>query len=200
MLGIAGTKQAYTRRSLCIAEFQKMIEIAMKNASACDNKRVKWMAYVRLCDVEEFVLDPFGVIDETSIPEGIYSVEGHVMINRGLLVRDSFQDCLKKKSYVHDSLPASHLSVMGYDKEKNTVLSMANHCPFSAVDAEHFLCKAWIVTKSTFGGSHLSKKPKLSNSHTHPLPVIHRLADQSLEEIHEKNQGIVFVQCCIVSR
>jgi hypothetical protein len=118
MLGIAGTK-IFTRRSLCIDEFQKMIEMAMKSASVRHNGRVKWMAYVTLCDIEEFVLDPFGLIDETSIPEGIYSIEGHDMINRGLAVRDSFQDCLQKiVSYVHHSLPASHLSVLGYDKEK----------------------------------------------------------------------------------
>jgi hypothetical protein len=63
---------------------------------------------------------------------------------------------------------------------------MTNRRPFSAVDAEHFLCKAWIVTKSTFGGSRLSKNPKLSNSHTHPSPVLHRTADESLERIMTK--------------
>jgi hypothetical protein len=118
MLGIAGTK-APTRRLLCIAEFQKMIESAMKSASVRDNGRVKWMAYITLCYIEEFVLEPFGAIDETSIREGIYSIEGHEMINRGLAVRDSYQDCLQKiVSYVHHSLPASHLFVLGYDKEK----------------------------------------------------------------------------------
>jgi hypothetical protein len=183
MLSIA-RKKTTNGRSLCITELQKLLEMAMKRSSVRHYGRVKWMAYVSVCDIEEFVLDPFGEIDETSIPEGIYSVEGHDMINRGLSVRITYQECLKQiVSYVYNSLPVSNLSVLGYEKEINAVMSMANRRPFSAVDAEHFLCKAWILTKSTFGGSRLSKRPKLSSCHTHPSPVLHRVEDKSLERI-----------------
>jgi hypothetical protein len=183
MLHIAGSR-TLSKRTKCIAELQSMLQLAMMKSSVSEHGRVKWMAYVSVCDLEEFVLDPFGPVDETSVPEGIYSREGHDMVNRGRSFRISFEECLKEiVSFVQTSVPLLHLRILGYEKECNSVVQLVNRRPFSPVDAEHFLCKAWIVAKSTYGCTRLSKYPKLTSAHTHPSPTIHCIADDVIETV-----------------
>jgi hypothetical protein len=76
--------------------------------------------------------------------------------------------------------------MLGYEKKGDAIVEMVNQRPFSAVDAEHFLCKAWIVAKSTLGCSRLSSHPKQSSAHTHPSPIIHRKADEVIETVMSK--------------
>jgi hypothetical protein len=44
-----------------------------------------------------------------------------------------------------------------------------NDLPFSYVDAEHFLCKGWILVKKTFGSYRNSKYPNSLEAHLHPI-------------------------------
>jgi hypothetical protein len=58
-------------RTRCIEEIQNLLENAMDMSSVRDYGRVKWMVHSVLCDIKEFVIDPFGDIDDLSdIPEG----------------------------------------------------------------------------------------------------------------------------------
>jgi hypothetical protein len=72
------------------------------------------------------------------------------------------------------------------EKNGDVVQNIVIGRPFSGVDAEHFLCKAWIVAKSTFGNSRLSKYPRLCNAHTHPSPVIHAIREKVTDDAMKK--------------
>jgi hypothetical protein len=92
-------------------------------------------------------------------PVGVYSQRGHEMVKCGS----------------NNSLNYQKGQVLGVEKNGDDILNVVNTRPFSAVDAEHFLCKAWIITKSTFGSSNLSNYPQLCSAHTHPSPVLHAI-------------------------
>lgn len=49
------------------------------------------------------------------------------------------------------------------------------------MDAEHFLCKSWIIAKSNLG--QISEYPWQSNHYTHPHPVIHGIGEKQLSNI-----------------
>jgi hypothetical protein len=175
------------QRSQCIGELQTLLEDAMEYSSTVrEHGRVKWMAYIIICDMEEFLIDPFGIVDESSIAEGNYSIHGLDMVNRTNERRITFQECINEVvSYIYQTTPVEHWLILGYRKADNEVENIVNGRPFSGVDAEHFLCKAWIVAKSTFGNSRLSKYPRLCNAHTHPSPVIHAIGEKVTENAME---------------
>jgi hypothetical protein len=143
---------------------------------------VGWMAHLAISDLEEFVVDPFGMVHNLSIPEGKYSREGLDMANRALDTRIEYGECLDRiVCYIRANTPVEHLKVLGYYKVDNVVLNVVNKRPFSCVDAEHFLCKAWIISRLTFGNSQLSTTyPKQCSAHTHPSRVLHNLADDEM--------------------
>jgi hypothetical protein len=73
MRDIAKNPDAKGNRLQCTALLQKMIEHAMESSAVHNYGGVKWMAYIAVCDLEEFVLEPFGPIDSSMIPVGVYS-------------------------------------------------------------------------------------------------------------------------------
>jgi hypothetical protein len=170
-------------RTRCVTEIQKLLENAMDMGSVCDYGRVQWMAHSVVCDIEEFVIDPFGDVDDLSdIPEGNYSTQGHDIVQRERTINITYKECLDEiVSYVYNEVPKIHLSILGYTKERCTVLNVVNGRPFTVVDAEHFLCKAWLVASSCFGSARLSNYPRLCNAHTHPSPIIHAMADTVID-------------------
>jgi hypothetical protein len=173
---VASNPDAKGNRLRCTAILQKMIERAMESSAVHNYGGVKWMAYISVCDLEEFVLEPFGPIDSSMIPIGVYSQRGHEMVKRGSNNSLTYQNCLDQiVSYVHHKISDKHLQVLGYERNGDDILNVVNARLFSAVDAEHFLCKAWIITKLTFGSSNLSDYPHLCSAHTHPSPVLHAI-------------------------
>jgi hypothetical protein len=171
------------QRALAIGDLQSLLEDSMQFGSVHDYGRVKWMSYIIICDIEEFLVDPFGIIDDSTIAKGNYSLHGHDMINRANETRVPFPRCINDiVSYVYHKTPEQHLRILGFGKTDDAVHNIVNGRPFSGVDAEHFLCKAWIVASSTFGNSRLSKYPRLCNAHTHPSPVIHAIGEKVTDD------------------
>jgi hypothetical protein len=68
-------------------------------------------------------------------------------------------------------------------------LNIVNTRPFCAVDAEHFLCKSWIIAKLTFGHNQGSKYPLQGNHYAHPSPVLHALQNWIVAESMNKMEN-----------
>ena len=49
-----------------------------------------------------------------------------------------------------------------------SVTNKVNGRPFNATDAEHFLCKAWLIMKSTMANYNNAKQPVCTKPHCHP--------------------------------
>jgi hypothetical protein len=47
-----------------------------------------------IADIEEFLVEPFGTVTSSSVRKGPYSVNGKEMINNGLLVKKTFEECV----------------------------------------------------------------------------------------------------------
>jgi hypothetical protein len=179
------------QRDWCINQIRQLLELAMECRRAHNSYgHVLWMAYLSICDIEEFVINPFGDIDNTSVVLGSYSSLGIDMLNGGKsqsnkFHRDYLQDIV---SCINDEIPEGHLEVLGYQKidDRTGVVNIVNGRPFCAVDAEHFLCKAWLIAKSTFANSLVSNHRKFCNAHTHPSTVLHQRKDSQIETIMDR--------------
>jgi hypothetical protein len=106
-------------RNSCVQIIKKLIQSAL--AHACVNKtgNVSWIAHVAAADIEEFVVDPFGMVTTSSVHPGPYSLNGKEMINNGLLVKKSFGSCLECiVHHVNNDTCDDLLPIMGYKKTK----------------------------------------------------------------------------------
>jgi hypothetical protein len=63
------------------------------------------------------------------------------------------------------------------------VTNRVNGRNFNSTDAEHFLCKAWLNAKITFGNYRIIQYPKQCNSFTHPSPVLHRMNNDIINHV-----------------
>jgi hypothetical protein len=166
-----------------------MIESALVHASVDKVPDVAWISHLIASDMEEFIDSPFGEVTPLSVPKGPYSIHGYGMINNGIKHKKmTFENCLQQlvDKLWHDT-HCSFLRVMGYCKQPNgSITSIVNGRPFDCTDAEHFLCKAWLNAKITFGNYRIIQYPKQCNSFTHPSPVLHRLNNEIVNKImHE---------------
>jgi hypothetical protein len=192
------TTNKQSHRSLTVQLLQQFLKAAMENGSVSKFGRMKWMAEMIVSDLEEFVVDPFGEVDNCEITAGIYSELGHDMVNRTETLKSGYNETLHNiVSYIQLQTPEKHLNILGYTIQNGTVVNMVNGRPFSKVDSEHFLCKAWIMAKFTFGHNRISKYPKQCNNYTHPSPVIHNL--QLIYGINETMNSIENAYIAIIS-
>jgi hypothetical protein len=144
---------------------------------------IQWVANAIISDLEEFVVDPFGSVDRFGIPMGIYSQLGHEMVNRAEQTNLSYEETLRKIcGYIFRETNEDYLKILGYQKFDGQVLNIVNKRPFSSVDSEHFLCKAWLIAKLTFGHNRICKYPRQCNNHTHPSPTIHTLEITAIDD------------------
>jgi hypothetical protein len=109
------------------------------------------------------------------------------IVDSSIMRAISFEDCLTAiVTHVQNDVPCSHLNILGFAKVGCNVTNTVNGRSFSEIDAEHFLCKAWLIAKLTFGHYRISKHPELSSHYTHPSPVVHSLTDVHVSECMRK--------------
>jgi hypothetical protein len=159
----------------------------MEFATISDFGKIDWMSHIIVCDFEEFVADPaFGEVVDLSIPIGNGSQHGHDMVvGMQKKSKNSFGALLGKlSSYVCNRTMESHLNLMGFQTINGVVRNMVNGQQFSGVDAEHFLCKAWVIAKHTMGPYRNSQSdPTQCNCYTHPLHTLHQYEDVITQEV-----------------
>jgi hypothetical protein len=106
------------QRSHCVCELEDLLIHAMSHGGITKVGNSRWMSYVIVSDVEEFVVDPFGKVEASSVVEGNYSRKGHEMINQLEGVQRPFKVSLEKiVSCVKSNVAPEYLEVMGYEKK-----------------------------------------------------------------------------------
>jgi hypothetical protein len=181
--GLISIPEQQNRRGFSQSIIEKLIKEAMDNGSIGKLGRIQWMANAIISDMEEFVVEPFGALDASTIPLGNYSQQGHEMLNRAEDETISFHEAVQKIAlFVCNKTPDKHLNILGFRKIDGRVVNIVNNRPFCAVDSEHFLCKAWLIAKFTFGHNRICKYPRQCNNYTHPSPVIHQLEMKAIDD------------------
>ena len=127
-----------------------------------------------IADVEEIFDFPFGPVVAEGMISGSGSLQGYHMLNNGGLKSPSFAATLSTiVSYFEQSANEVDLTILGYLRAvkggKTSVVNAVNDRPFNATDAEHFLCKCWIIAKYTLPHYANSVQPLSSKPHCHPL-------------------------------
>ena len=127
-----------------------------------------------IADVEEIFDFPYGRVLAKGLKPGSGSIQGNNMLKNGGLKGGSFSSTLSAiVSYFEESASDEELSILGYrrvtDADKPLVLNVVNGRPFNSTDAEHFLCKCWLIAKYTLPHYTASVQPLSSKPHCHPI-------------------------------
>ena len=134
-----------------------------------------FMAHQVISDLENLFGLLFGSVVSSSVVGGHAGTLGHTMVNWQLEKEDkrSFAETLDDiVEYMNEegNFTDEILFVGGYQRQDDgRVENVVNGLLFSAVDAEHFLCKAWIHVKKTFNHYRNSSRPIPLMPHSHPV-------------------------------
>jgi hypothetical protein len=156
-------------------------KLALEISGFCGSKvtdDIRFMCSQVICDMEELICNhPFGEV--TSVTVGHGGKEGYGLVTLGNTVtrlakpeeKEDMASFLLSLVEVVTSQDESGLMLMGlYKTEDGSVCSRYNQREFSVVDAEHLLCKIYIVYERVRGGSRSSSKnPRSWFSHCHPM-------------------------------
>lgn len=97
--------------------------------------------------------------------------QGHDMLkNAGgaKKLEDAINSIIK---YVTETATSEQLEIAGYKRDgEGIVVNLVNGRPFNASDAEHFLCKAWMIGKLTLA-HYNTKFPRPTRPHCHPVKL-----------------------------
>ena len=127
-----------------------------------------------LADVEGLFGHLFGNVLATDVVGGHAGKLGYLMLvwRKDKSERMTFHAILDAiVEQVHDGTLANDdwLEIGGYKRKGDKVVNMVNGLLFTAIDAEHWLCKGWIVIKKTFNHYRNSKYPTPLEPHYHPI-------------------------------
>jgi hypothetical protein len=165
-----------------------------------------------VADVEELFDDPFGKVVTKGIIAGNGGEHGFSMLKNGGQA-ETLEEALDVViNYVYEVAPKEYLEMLGYKKRvfkgSTTVTNMVNGRPFNASDAEHFLCKVWLIAKYTTPHYCSSKQPVGTKPHCHPMklknwkmicPQINMCMERALE-LYKKNRSSIKVPAfCLMS-
>ena len=137
---------------------------------------IGFLAQQIVADVEGLFGYVFGEPKATGIEAGHAGDLGYLMIvwkeakkTRSTLamVLQGIVDMIQKGGILEDSW----LEVGGYVRcnESGKVVNKVNGLPFNVTDAEHWLCKSWVIVKKTFNHYRNSMYPVPLEPHYHPI-------------------------------
>ena len=176
--------------------------------------KLNFMAHQVLSDVEEIFDEPFGRVEPQCVHAGSGAEQGFKMLrnkNNDEAPKDLEQALCLIMKYMREVATKNDLEIMGYQRngDDNIIQNKVNGRPFNATDAEHFLCKLWVVAKYTLPASTITRQPKATKPHCHPVNLRGKLftPDPSLEKImtgilkgHEKNKDdLEFPHFCLLT-
>ena len=159
-----------TNRSIACALLGNLLQHCSQTN---DEKRIGFISHQILSDVEEIFMDPFGPVEPEYVHAGSGAYQGYKMIRNTVHGKLDLTQALRLviKS-IHENISEQHLELMGFhrrDGEENRVSNKVNGRPFNATDAEHFLCKLWLVAKYTLPASTITKQAEATKPHCHPV-------------------------------
>jgi hypothetical protein len=138
---------------------------------------LRFLSQQIVSDIEEIFDFPFGEVNSDGVEPGIGSEQGHAMLLNGgdIVIRGSrrFSSTLSSVvSYMEQRVSDEDLKILGYRRlmrDKNPIVNAVNGRPFNTTDAEHFLCKGWLIAKQTYPVYANVAKPHFAKPHCHPL-------------------------------
>ena len=144
-------------------------------SECCDGDHtgnVHFLAQLIVSDVEEIFDFPFGIVVSSGVVAGNGGANGYQILRNGAATEvKTLSTALDMVvDHIEKMVPDDHLLIAGYERRPGThkVFNIVNGRHFNATDAEHFLCKGWVLTKLTFGHYRNSKYPKSAKPHCHP--------------------------------
>ncbi len=159
--------------------------------------KIEFLTQHILADVEGIFGRVFGEVDPANVVAGHAGGQEHILLNwhRDKRCKLSLHELLQKiVDGVNDGslLDEELLLLGGYEKVKGVVVNTLNGLTFNCIDAEHWLCKTWMLVKHTFQHYRNSLFPVPLQPHTHPIvwPVSitgdQYLKDEKVDTIMEK--------------
>ena len=136
---------------------------------------IEFLAQQILADLEGLFGYVFGEPKATGITAGHAGDLGYLMIVWAMAKEDTptlakilkqIVDGVQKGEFFNDEW----LGIGGYKQNsKNVVVNKVNGLPFNVTDAEHWLCKSWVIVKKTFNHYRNSMYPVPLEPHYHPI-------------------------------
>ena len=137
-----------------------------------------FLAQQIVADVEEIIDFPYGPVTAEGMKSGSGSCQGYEMMRNGDLTTADFSKVLSSVvSYFEQRCSDEDLMILGYRRVRDVnpivmLRNVVNGRPFNYTDAEHFLCKGWIIAKYTFPQNTASVQPISSRPHCHPIKIV----------------------------
>ena len=152
-----------------------LTDLLLECSQADDNNKLDFMAHQVLSDVEEIFDEPFGKVTAHSVHAGSGAEQGYKMMRN---VKETEAPSNLKHAlqlivdYMEKIASKRDLDLTGYYRTAgggNVVRNKMNGRPFNATDAEHFLCKLWVIAKYTLPAYRISRQPMATKPHCHPV-------------------------------
>ena len=157
-------------------EIVKVITGHVRGWCSDDSKgNIEFLAQQVVADVEGLFGYVFGEPRAEGIMAGHAGDLGYLMIVWAMdkeetptlaEILQQIVDGVQKGKYFNDEW----LGIGGYERNSdNVVVNKVNGLPFNVTDAEHWLCKAWVIVKKTFNHYRNSMYPVPLEPHYHPI-------------------------------
>ena len=158
-------------RHAAIQEIKSFLEACCGNTLTGN---IEFMTHQIVADLENIFGLLFGEVTAASVQGGHAGLLGYTAIvwRQNGKEKQSFAAILDKIVHrVNDgTLGNKELAIAGFHRDKNgKVRNIVNGLLFSPTDAEHWLCKGWIMVKKTFNHYRNSRYPKPLEPHLHPI-------------------------------
>lgn len=169
--GILNKRSTTYERKEAINDFEKFLGEACGQGG--EGKKLHFLAQQIVQDMEEFYDYPFGPPVATDVTPGFGGKEGYKVMKNGDRSLKTLAMALEKIVGEINSLSMSDdlMEVDGWTRtEGDSVFrSKLNGRPFSYPDAEHVLCKCYVMASYTLAGRRFSNCPMSDKCHCHPV-------------------------------
>jgi hypothetical protein len=161
-----------TTREQSVRRLTELLRGCLSTSSRLGNLR--FLSQQIVSDVEEIFDFPFGDVVSDGVKPGNGSKQGHDMLLNGGEIQSSFGSTLSSVvTYIKQNASDEDLAMLGYHRlrrgNKICVVNTVNGRPLNSTDAEHFLCKGWLIAKQTLPRYTVSEKPQASRPNCHPI-------------------------------
>lgn len=188
----------YDTRDLAVRELKEMLEQFVGNST---KGNLHFMAQQVVSDMENIFGNLFGDVRSATVVGGHAGTLGYTCMvwKKKKDCKETFPQMLDKIiDYVQgENMTDDELLILGYYRDDSNgmepiVRNMVNDLCFSATDAEHWLCKGWIIIKKTFNHYRNSKYPTPLEPHLHPIKwpsvqIAHDImSDETIDSIMER--------------
>ena len=161
---------------------EQAVKLLSDHLSSCcvssnQDGNLPFLAQQIVADVEEIFDFPYGQVTARGMKSGSGSCQGFEMFRKGGLHSADFSTVLSTiVSYFEQNSNDDDLMVLGFRRAveatpSSMLRNVVNGRSFNYTDAEHFLCKAWIIAKYTFPQNSASVQPQASKPHCHPIKM-----------------------------